>query len=295
MENKELLTADLTDIVFEHRNRLYGAYEIRKGYNVAVQKSMLSSVVLLGCFVLLLFFSRNTIQAEEVCDNGDGYTYRTTVVELPKKPILPKSQITKPTAPPPKPVPAVSKPTVAYTVPIVVANEMVKDTKPMPEQQDFAEAEAGTKTQTGDVNAIAATSGNGTGIEAVVVDTTEANPAEKTKTTTSIVTEDVFVSVEESPQFGNGEKDLFKYLSKNIKYPASARDMGIEGKVFVQFVVEKDGSISNAKVVRGPEFGGLKEEAVRVVSGMPKWKAGRQNGVNVRVRYTLPIAFKLDQ
>jgi protein TonB len=295
MENKELLTADLTDIVFEHRNRLYGAYEIRKGYNVAVQKSMLSSVVLLGCFVLLVSFTQPPPPCHCPCKKDNGIVTVVNLNNYNNTPSNTKPKRAKPTALPPKPVPAVSKPTVAYTVPIVVADEMVKNTKPMPEQQDFAKAEAGTKTQTGDVNAIAATSGNGTDIKAVVVDTTEANSAEKTKTTTSIVTEDVFVSVEESPQFGNGEKDLFKYLSKNIKYPASALDMGIEGKVFVQFVVEKDGSISNAKVVRGPEFGGLKEEAVRVVSGMPKWKAGRQNGVNVRVRYTLPIAFKLAQ
>lgn len=293
MENKELLTVDLTDIVFEHRNRLYGAYEIRKGYNIVVQKSMLSSVLLLSCFVLLVSFSRNTIQAEEVCvDEGD--TFVITEVVLPKIPPIPEKKVNNPTPPRPKPTPAASKPTIAYANPIVVADETVKDVSKMPEQQEFVEAEAGTKTQAGEANAIAATSGYGTDIVEEFVDTTEANPIKKPVITAPTVDENVYTSVEEYPKFGNGDKDLLKYLNKNIEYPSAAKDMGVEGKIYVRFIVEKDGSISNVQVINGPEFGGLREEAVRVVSNMPKWKAGRQNGMNVKVWNILPIVFKLE-
>lgn len=293
MENKELLTVDLTDIVFEHRNRLYGAYEIRKGYNIVVQKSMLSSVLLLGCFVLLVSFSRNTIQAEEVCvDEGD--TYVITEVVLPKNLPIPEKKVNNPTPARPKPIPAASKPTIALADPVVVADEMVEEADKMPEQKDFVEAEAGTKTQAGDVNAVAATSSDGTAIEASFVDTTEANVIKKTVVTAPTVDENVYTSVEEYPQFGNGDKDLLKYLNKNIEYPSAAQDMGVEGKIYVRFIVEKDGSISDVRVINGPEFGGLREEAVRVVSNMPKWKAGRQNGMNVKVWHILPIVFKLE-
>lgn len=293
MENKELLTVDITDIVFEHRNRLYGAYEIRKGYNIVVQKSMLSSVLLLGCFVLLVSFSRNTIQAEEVCvDEGD--TYVITNVDFPKIPPIPKPKIAKPKVSPAKPILALSKPTIALADPVVVADEMVEEADKMPEQKDFVEAEAGTKTQAGDVNAVAATSSDGTAIEASFVDTTEANVIKKTVVTAPTVDENVYTSVEEYPQFGNGDKDLLKYLNKNIEYPSAAQDMGVEGKIYVRFIVEKDGSISDVRVINGPEFGGLREEAVRVVSNMPKWKAGRQNGMNVKVWHILPIVFKLE-
>jgi protein TonB len=101
----------------------------------------------------------------------------------------------------------------------------------------------------------------------------------------------VFIFVEKKPQFPGGEKALLKYIAKNLKWPKTAEDT--EGKVFVQFIVEKDGSISNIKVVRGIGSG-CDEEAVRIVKNMPKWNAGMENGRYVRVQYNLPIVFKLD-
>ena len=103
----------------------------------------------------------------------------------------------------------------------------------------------------------------------------------------------VFTFVEQKPLFPGGEAALFKYLGENIKYPSLARESGTEGKVFIQFVVNKDGSISDAKVVRGIG-GGCDEEALRVVREMPKWEPGRQNGQSVRVQYSLPVVFKLE-
>ena len=98
-----------------------------------------------------------------------------------------------------------------------------------------------------------------------------------------------FLPSEDMPIFpGNVQK----WIAKNVKYPMIATEMGIEGKVFVQFVVEKDGSVSNIRVVRGVDAS-LDKEAVRVISEMPKWKPGKQRGKAVRVSYTLPIAFKL--
>jgi protein TonB len=86
---------------------------------------------------------------------------------------------------------------------------------------------------------------------------------------------------------------MYEWLGRNIKYPAIARENGIEGKAIVQFVVEPDGRISQVNCVRGPE-GGCKEEAARVIAMMPKWIPGKQQGRPVRVRYTLPVVFKLE-
>ena len=101
---------------------------------------------------------------------------------------------------------------------------------------------------------------------------------------------DVFMVVEDMPQFPGG--DVTKWLAKNTKYPMIAQENGIQGKVFVQFVIEKDGSISNVRVMR-PVDPSLDKEAVRVVSSMPKWKPGKQRGKAVRVSYTVPINFQL--
>ena len=104
--------------------------------------------------------------------------------------------------------------------------------------------------------------------------------------------EEVFISVEEQPEFPGGTAKLLEYIQKNMKYPMMARESDIQGKVFVQFVVEKDGAISHVQVLRGIG-GGCDEEAVRVVQSLPKFKPGKQRGVPVRVQYMVPIVFKL--
>ncbi len=104
--------------------------------------------------------------------------------------------------------------------------------------------------------------------------------------------EQIFTVVEENPEFVGGQAALMKFLSKNIKYPQMARETGISGTVYVRFVVEKNGSVSQVKVVRGIG-GGCDEEAMRVVKMMPKWKPGRQRGKPVRVNFTLPVKFVL--
>ncbi|MCQ2326506.1 MAG: energy transducer TonB [Bacteroidales bacterium] len=102
-----------------------------------------------------------------------------------------------------------------------------------------------------------------------------------------------FVVLEEYPEFPGGMEALMDFLSKNIKYPEAAKEQGIEGRVFVTFVVEKNGSVNNVKVVRDIG-GGCGEEAARVVKMMPKWKPGKQNGKVVRTQFNLPIKFSLD-
>jgi periplasmic protein TonB len=103
----------------------------------------------------------------------------------------------------------------------------------------------------------------------------------------------IFTVVESMPGFPGGESARIQYLNDNIKYPQMARESGIQGRVFVTFVVEKDGSVTDVKVLRGIG-GGCDEEAVRVIQNMPKWDPGKQRGKPVRVQFNMPILFKLN-
>ena len=124
-----------------------------------------------------------------------------------------------------------------------------------------------------------------TKIEEVVFDNTaEVIPEEKA--------DEIFTIVEEQPSPHGGLQAFYKYVGENLQYPAQARRMGIEGRVFVQFVVEKDGSLTDIQAVKGIG-GGCDQEAIRVLSEAPKWKPGKQRGRPVRVRMVLPIMFRL--
>jgi protein TonB len=107
-----------------------------------------------------------------------------------------------------------------------------------------------------------------------------------------IVEQEIFTIVESMPEFPGGQQAMLEFIARNIKYPPLARESGIQGRVFVNFVVEPDGSVSNVKVIRGIG-GGCDEEAVRVVQSMPKWTPGRQRGKAVRVSFNLPVRFTL--
>ena len=112
------------------------------------------------------------------------------------------------------------------------------------------------------------------------------------KTVVAEKNQQVFDVVEQMPEYPGGMQALFEYLSQNVKYPEDAEKQKVEGRVIATFVVETDGSISNVEVVK-PAFPSLDAEAVRVLSGMPKWSPGMQSGKVVRVKYTVPINFNL--
>ena len=116
--------------------------------------------------------------------------------------------------------------------------------------------------------------------------------AQKTVVSQKAQQEDPFTVVEQMPEFPGCTEGMFKFMKDNMKYPEDAQKQQIEGRVLVQFIVEKDGSLSNVNVLRSV-FPSLDAEAVRVVKAMPNWKAGRQKGEPVRVKFTIPLMFKL--
>lgn len=107
-----------------------------------------------------------------------------------------------------------------------------------------------------------------------------------------VIEEEIFTVVESMPEFPGGPGKMLEFIATNIKYPPMARESGIQGRVFVNFVVEPDGSVSNVNIIRGIG-GGCDEEAIRVVKTMPKWTPGRQRGKAVRVSFNLPVRFTL--
>lgn len=132
------------------------------------------------------------------------------------------------------------------------------------------------------------------GISNLALAQTEESSSPNKTTVPTTSNEEVFTLVEQLPEYPGGKAMMHEYMAKNFKYPIPAKNNNIQGRVYVTFVIEKDGSVSNAQVVRGIGSG-CDEEALRLVNSMPKWTPGIQKGEPVRVKYTLPISFKLQQ
>ncbi len=244
------------DIVFENRNQEYGAYQIRKKYNRVVLISTLIGIFVLGLIVIVPYIRASNQAKQKARDATE------VIAEMANN----LQQDVPPPPPPPPPPPAEQQAVVKYVAPVVVDSVKVEDqTKLMISDEQV------TSTVNKEV------------VE--VVQQVQEEVQEKEE-------QQVFVVVEEMPEFPGGEAALRSYIAKAIVYPTVAQENGIQGKVFVTFVVNKDGSVSNAKIARGVDQS-LDTEALRVVATLPKWKPGKQRGVPVRVSYTVPISFKL--
>jgi protein TonB len=250
------------ELVFANRNKEFGAYVIRKGYNKTTAQALLIS---LAVFTLLI--SGPVIM--NFLNPGDDAGVEKPVevtVDLKEPPPIDKNE--PPPPPPPPPPPTIE--TVKFTPPVVVDREIEDEDQPPP-QEELSETNVGVVTQEGDDNATELPD------EEPVADPDAGK---------------IFTFVEEQAEFPGGEEARITFLQKNIKYPALARENGIEGRVYVTFVVGPDGSIRDVKVLRGIG-GGCDEEATRVVKMMPPFKPAKQNGRPVNVQFNMPIVFSL--
>ncbi|MFM1744203.1 MAG: hypothetical protein RLZZ630_140 [Bacteroidota bacterium] len=258
----DAINPERAEMVFEHRNKQYGAYILRTGYTKAASRALLWAMA--GFAVLISIPVLVRLLGDIELSNSDAPVEVT--VELKEPPPLDKNE--PPPPPPPPPPPTIE--TVKFTPPVVVDRELEEEEQPPPQEQ-LSETNVGVVTQEGDENA------------------TELPPEEP------VVDPDagkVFTYVEEQPTFPGGESAMYEYLQKNIKYPPLARENGITGRVYLTFVVGPDGNIRDVKVLRGIGAG-CDEEALRVVKNMPPWKAGKQNGRAVNVQFNMPINFTL--
>lgn len=250
------------ELVFANRNKEFGAYVIRKGYNKTTAQALLIS---LAVFTLLISgpVIMNFLNPGD--DAGAEKPVEVTV-DLKEPPPIDKNE--PPPPPPPPPPPTIE--TVKFTPPVVVDREIEDEDQPPP-QEELSETNVGVVTQAGDENATELPD------EEPVADPDAGK---------------IFTFVEEQAEFPGGEEARITFLQKNIKYPALARENGIEGRVYVTFVVGPDGSIRDVKVLRGIG-GGCDEEATRVVKMMPAFKPAKQNGRPVNVQFNMPIVFSL--
>lgn len=261
----DIFKGEWCDLVFEGRNKEYGAYQLRRIYERTIAFAILIAglAFALGVSAPLIISLINFGGDEDLAMNIP----KEVVLEAP--PPLDEKKPEPPAEPPPP-----LKTTIKFTPPVIVKDEEAKE-EPPPVIEELKEAEAGAKTQEGDSAGVDYSLMEGDGNK--IVD----EPAEE-----------IFTIVEQMPSFPGGEGELFKYLGKHLQYPPVAKDNGVSGVVYVQFVVDREGRINDVTVLRGIGSG-CDQEAVRVVKAMPAWKAGKQNGKAVPVRYNLPIRFSL--
>lgn len=276
MAKIDLISRDWTEMVFEGRNKEYGAYRLRKNAG----KRNLYSLITIFIAALAIW---GGISLVKFVESRTKSVAQTSVAELstlnqPKKKAEVKQQKKVKLEQPEKVVERV-KSSVKFTAPVIKKDDEVKPEDELKTQDELMS----TKTAIGALDVKGNDDANG---EVLKIKEAVAQPEPKPEV------EKVFDVVEQMPSFPGGPSALMEWLSNNVKYPVVAQENGVQGRVVVSFVVERDGSITDVKVVRGVDPS-LDREASRVVRAMPRWIPGKQNGSAVRVKYNVPVAFRL--
>ena len=276
MAKIDLISRDWTEMVFEGRNKEYGAYRLRKNAG----KRNLYSLITIFIAALAIW---GGISLVKFVESRTKSVAQTSVAELsalnqPKKKAEVKQQKKVQLEQPEKVVERV-KSSVKFTAPVIKKDDEVKPEDELKTQDELMS----TKTAIGALDVKGNDDANG---EVLKIKEAVAQPEPKPEV------EKVFDVVEQMPSFPGGPSALMEWLSNNVKYPVVAQENGVQGRFVVSFVVERDGSITDVKVVRGVDPS-LDREASRVVRAMPRWIPGKQNGSAVRVKYNVPVAFRL--
>jgi len=256
----DLFNKQWIDIVFEGRNKAYGAYELRQENSKTTLRALI-----IGAVVFAVAVSAPLIISliPDLSNNDEALDQKIVTIKLP-----PKEETPKDLPPPPPPPPKVDqvkfvKPEVAKTEDVV--EEIVK-------VEDIKDKKVGDETIKGDPDAPLTVEPVGNGPSVVEEDNNIYNTA----------------GIEVKPDFPGGLDKFYKFVGKNFQVP---EEDGLKGKIFVTFVVEKDGSLTDIKVLRDIGYGTGKE-AIRVLKSCPRWNPGEQNGKKVRVLYSLPISIQ---
>ena len=261
----DLYRSEWLELVFDDRNKSYGAYDLRKHYAETLTKAL--AITSAGFVTFLLAYSFFLTRTPAITHERGIIVTMTNPPTTVKPPhVIPPKQHVDP--------PKVN--TVRYPPPVLASDDIAKNP---PTNEEIKLAEVGQTTHKGVPD-----DGNGPDLGI-----SDGPPAKAIIEDNAIMTTG---TVEIMPAFPGGEAAWSKFLQKNLRYTQQAIDAGISGKVFISFVVEKDGHLSDITVDRGVGYG-LDEESVRVLKLVPPWKPGIQNGRPVRVRYTMPISFQL--
>ena len=275
MAKIDLIDNGWVDLVFEGKNHSYGAYQLRKETgkrNLMAILVMFAIGVAIAAFVAIKGVVENAMK-QDVAIEADVELAKLAEkkeakVEKKEEPKVEKIEVEK------------VKSSVKFVPPVIKKDDEVKPEEELKSQEELNK----TNTAIGAFDVKGNDEAAGEVLKAKeVIAQPEPPKEEETK---------VFDVVEQMPSFPGGPSALMQYLSSNIKYPVVAEENGVQGRVVCTFVVERDGSITDVRVIKSVDPS-LDKEAVRVVKSMPKWIPGKKNGSAVRVKYTVPVTFRL--
>jgi protein TonB len=275
MSKIDLISNDWTDLVFDGRNQAYGAYQLRRN----TSKRNIWAMVFVAAVAALAYIGLSAYNRYQEAQKARFEAEMEASLLEQKKEAKVERKAEAPKVEKAQVVERV-KSSIAFTPPVIKKDSEVRPEDELKSQEELLQ----TKTAIGSFDV----KGNDEGAEVlkakeIIVQEAEKPKEEETK---------VFDVVEQMPSFPGGMGALMQYLSSHIKYPVVAEENGIQGRVICTFIVERDGSITDTRVARSVDPS-LDKEAVRVINSMPRWIPGKQNGTACRVKFTLPVTFKL--
>lgn len=274
MDNAQIAKASLNDIVFEGRNKAYGAYVLRRLYQRHVTRAL---IIATAIFSLLVFFPLIAQYLKDKMPKEEKKNLQENVLMD-----APPLDDTKPPPPPPPPEAPPPPPpkltTIKFTPPVVKKDEEVKKEE-VPDQEELKEKTVATVTVQGNTNA---------------PDLTELASGDGDKVVEEVVENKVYTYVEQMPELpgGGGQGAIVAAIQKAVRYPPMALRNQVEGRIFASFTVNPQGDVTDVKVVKGLGSG-LDEETIRAIKTLPKFRPGKQNGRAVSVSFTVPITYKI--
>lgn len=275
MEKSNILNADVLDILFDGRNKEYGAYDLRRTYN----KRMVTSITVMLSTVCIV--SMSFAFAGKKTDDDTPYMTKDielASVETPKKPI----EVPPPPAPK-SPAPPSHIEMKQFTPPRIVPNDQVNEDEKPPINETLDDVKIGTKNEAGDRDEGIITGPVSTGVGDGIIDLPKREAEED---------DGIILKVEIESEYPGGPAAWQRFLYKNLRYPQEAIDNEIQGAVVVQFIVDKEGNVSDIEAVSGPVE--LRAEAVRVIKKSGKWTPAIQNGRKVKSYKKQPIGFRIN-
>lgn len=274
MQNYQENPETLEDIIFRNRNKSYGAYSLRTDYQKVIKRALIVGIGIFGLAILTPMLWAKV--DDSVITEVDLTPINPNISKPPIEEIIPP--IEKPPVEPEAP-----RATQRFPPPEIVPDN--QQTELLKDQEELSKNDI----QIGSEDVAGAN-------DPIPVDDPDAGKGTEPAQPVEVKVDEKdkeWVIVEQMPEYAGGNAALAKFLQKNLRYPNPAASAGVSGKVFVQFVVGQDGSISKVDILKGLGFG-CDEEAERVIKLMPHWSAGKQSGRAVAVKFTLPISFQLE-
>ena len=276
MTNAQLATASLDDIVFDGRNRHYGAYELRALYQRHMTRALVIATAMLALILVFPLVSQLLAEALPAAKPPTIVEAKPDIfiIEEPTVVTPPPPAAAKPASTPPQ------LPTVKNVVPVVAKDDAVKPDDKVPDQHELETTQSGLTTNAGDPNAVATIPND--------------LPVGKTDNVVTEVSSKPYIFVEQMPELpgGGGQPAIVAAIQKAVRYPSMALRNQVEGRVFVSFTVDPQGEVTDVKIVKGLGSG-IDEETIRAIKTLPRFIPGKQNGREVSVSFTVPVTYKI--